>query len=308
LEKTTQNDLMSREGVKGFFNEIQKIWPLLPAAIYLLGFLVIVAVYLLGMSFSVAQEAGGSVMSLKPVTRVLTMPEFRTALLNTVIFVIVGTPLELLAGLWLALMIYQPFRLRGVIRSVFVIPLAIPALVTATLLFILFDYPGGHANHLLLGKYGILPALVSAPVNWRGSVVFSLGVSLLGKVWRDMPISMLILLAGLNAIDPELFDAAKTMGAGLRNRMRHVILPLILPSISAVVLLRSIEMWKEFIFPFVLAGQHNLLGTLIESLYNNWGYSHEAAVVALVLVICIIVCALLLFQVLEGFRKLLVRV
>ena len=63
-------------------------------------------------------------------------------------------------------------------------------------------------------------------------------------------------------------------------------LPLLIPSISSVILLRSIEMWKEFIFPFVLAGQYNLFGTLIESLYNNWGYSHEAAAVALILVAC----------------------
>jgi ABC-type sugar transport system permease subunit len=129
----------------------------------------------------------------------------------------------------------------------------------------------------------------------------------MGKVWRDMPISMLILLAGLNAIDPELFDAARTMGAGLRQRMRHIILPLIMPSMSAVMLLRSIEMWKEFIFPFVLAGRHNLLGTLIESLYNDWGYSHEAAVVALILVVCIIVSALLLMYTMELFKRLLIR-
>ena len=77
-----------------------------------------------------------------------------------------------------------------------------------------------------------------------------------------MPISMLILLAGLNAIDPELFDAAKTLGAGFRARLWHIILPLLIPSCATVILLRSIEMWKEFIFPFVLAGKYSLLGTL----------------------------------------------
>ncbi|MBD3392152.1 MAG: ABC transporter permease subunit [Chitinivibrionales bacterium] len=296
---------MPRSIVQGVISHTMKIWPLFPAAIYLLGFLIIVTVYLLGMSFTVV-DGGAVSASLAPAARLLALPEFRQALVNTVMFVVVGTPLELVVGLWLALMMYQSFRFRGMMRSMLIIPLAIPALVTATLLFILFDYPGGHINHLLMGRYWFFPAVVDAPVNWRGSMAFSLGISLLGKVWRDMPISMLILLAGLNAIDPELFDAAKTMGAGLRKRLRHVILPLILPSVSAVVLLRSIEMWKEFIFPFVLAGQHDLLGTLIESLYNNWGNSHEAAAVALVLVVCIIVSALVLFRVLEGLRRLLV--
>mgnify|MGYP000195901467 CR=1 FL=1 len=299
---------MSRERIHTWFAEVRRIWPLVPAAIYLTGFFIIVVVYLMGMSFTVAADGGAVSVSLAPVMRVLSMPDFREALANTALFVMVGTPLELAVGLLLALMLYQPFALRGFIRGLYVIPIAVPALVTATLFLILFDYPGGHINHLLLGKYQIFPAVITVPLNWRSSKIFSLGISLLGKVWRDMPISMLILLSGLNAIDPELFDAAKTMGAGLRRRLRHVILPLLLPSISAVVLLRSIEMWKEFIFPFVLAGRHHLLGTLIESLYNDWGYSHEAAVVALVLVACIVVCALCVLSMLDWCRKTLARV
>jgi ABC-type sugar transport system permease subunit len=290
------------------FRQLARLWPLFPAAIYLLGFLVVVLVYLFGMSFSVVEGAGGhAAVSLAPAMHVLRSHDFRQALINTLLFVAVGTPVELVAGLWLSLMLYQSFQFRSLVRSVFVIPLAIPALVTATILFILFDYPGGHVNQLLLGRYGIVPALIHAPINWRGSMLFSLGISLAGKVWRDMPISMLILLAGLNAIDPELLDAARTMGAGLRKQLRHLILPLIIPSISAVVLLRSIEMWKEFIFPFVLAGRYNLLGTLIESLYNDWGYSHEAAVVALLLVGCIVASAFALMRLCEVLKRALVQ-
>jgi ABC-type Fe3+ transport system permease subunit len=118
---------------------------------------------------------------------------------------------------------------------------------------------------------------------------------------------MLILLAGLSAIDPELFDAAKTMGAGFRARLRYIILPMLIPSCATVLLLRSIEMWKEFIFPFVLAGKYSMFGTLIESLYNDWGATHEAAVVALVLVACIIVTAFVFLVVMEAFGKRLVR-
>ncbi|MBD3320887.1 MAG: ABC transporter permease subunit [Chitinivibrionales bacterium] len=272
--------------------KIQEIWPILPAALYLLGFLIIVLLYLLGLSFS--NTARGVFPTLETYAEVFGMPEFREALLNTLVFVIIGTPLELFVGLFLALLLYKSFVLRNFIRSLVLIPLAIPALVTAIILFILFDFPGGHVNHLLLGKYDAVPQIIQAPVNWRGAKIFSLGISLLGKVWRDMPISMLIILSGLNSIDPELFDAARTMGAGLRQQLRRIILPLIIPSMSAVVLLRSIEMWKEFIFPFVLAGQHNLLGTLIESFYNNWGYADKAAVVALVLVGCIVCTSLLL--------------
>lgn len=287
---------------------IHEVWPLIPAAVYLVGFLVIVGVYLLGLSLSF--EKGGTTVfpSMRAVAVVFSNPEFGHALVRTTLFVLAGTPLELAAGLFLALILYQNFLFRNVVRGLFLIPLAIPALVTATLLFILFDYPGGHVNLFLLGKYGFFPALLHTPVNWRGSAFFALGISMIGKVWRDMPISMLILLSGLSAIDPELFDAARTMGAGLRTRIWRVVLPLLIPSISAVVLLRSIEMWKEFIFPFILAGKYDLLGTLIESLYNDWGNSSAAAVVALVLVLCIMVTTFLFLSIMEILRRTLVKI
>lgn len=122
-----------------------------------------------------------------------------------------------------------------------------------------------------------------------------------------MPISMLILLAGLNNIDPELFDAAKTMGASLKRRIFSIIIPMILPSISAVLLLRSVEMWKEFIFPFVLAGRNRLLGTLIDYYYNSLGNSHMAAAVAIVMVVCIVISTLLILKSMELMQKLLYR-
>jgi ABC-type sugar transport system permease subunit len=286
---------------------LKQVWPLLPAAAYLLVFLAVAGVYLVGLTFS--SDHAGAVLfpTLRTLSAVIELHEFKSALANTTLFVVIGTPLELAAGLFLALVLYRSFRFRNLIRSLFMIPLALPALVTATLIFILFDFPGGHVNHLLMGKYVLFPSLLAGPVNWRGSPLFALGISLLGKVWRDTPISMLILLSGLNAIDPELFDAAKTMGAGLRSRIRRIILPLMIPSISAVVLLRSIEMWKEFIFPFILAGKYALLGTLIESLYNDWGNSNQAAAVALILVFCIVVTTFVFLWVMDLVRKAVVR-
>ena len=289
------------------WNKIQEIWPLFPAALYLLGFLLVVLSYLVGLTFSHVDNTRMVFPTLTTVRSVVAMDDFREALVDTALFVLIGTPLELVVGLILALLLYRSFRFRNTVRSLLILPLAIPALVTATILFILFDFPGGHINHLLMGKYAIFPHIIDSPVNWRGDKFFALAVSMAGKVWRDMPISMLILLSGLNAIDPELFDAAKTMGSGLFKRLRYIIIPLIIPSISSVVLLRSIEMWKEFIFPFVLAGQYNLLGTLIESLYNNWGFANEAAAVALILVVCIVITVFIFLKGMELLQKVLFR-
>ncbi|MBN1577381.1 MAG: sugar ABC transporter permease [Chitinispirillaceae bacterium] len=283
-------------------NGVLKVWPLLPAILYLVGFQIIVLVYLLLLSFS-SPHGNGAVPSLSSYSLILSDRQFREALFNTTLFTIVGTPLELLAGLVFAALLYRSFMLRNVIRSLFLIPLALPALVTAMLIYVLFDYPGGHVNHFLLGNYPPFPGVIAEPICWRASPFTALLLSLIGKVWRDTPISMLIILAGLNSIDPELLDAAKSMGASLRQRFFRIIVPLIIPSISVVVLLRSVEMWKEFIFPFVLAGRYPFLGTLIDFYYNETGNPHHAAAVAVIMVICIVGTTLVLYKLLDLLKR-----
>lgn len=287
------------------YHYLIKVWPLLPAILYLVGFQIIVLIYLIVLSLS-SETDTTTFPTLSTFINCFTDPQFLEALLNTTLFTIIGTPLELLAGLIFALLLYRNFFMRNLIRSLFLIPLAMPALVTAMLIYVLFDYPGGHVNHLLLGNYSFFPAVISDPISWRGSHLTALGLSLIGKVWRDMPISMLIILTGLISIDPELLDAAKTMGATLRQRFIRIIFPLIIPSISVVVLLRSVEMWKEFIFPFVLAGRYRFLGTLIDFYYNDLGNASSAAVVALVMVCCIIITTMVLNKLLDLLKHLAV--
>ncbi len=299
---SSPNDRVMTALSKRYADRLRKAWPLLPGLLYLFGFQIIVMCYLLVLSLSVS-SGNGQVFSCEPFSRVLGDSRFLEALLNTTMFTFIGTPLELLAGLLFAALLYRSFPLRNVVRSIFLIPLALPALVTAMLIYVLFDFPGGHVNHFLLGNYPPFPQLIGSPVCWRGSHLSALSLSLIGKVWRDMPISMLILLAGLNGIDPELLDAAKTMGATLRQRFSKIMLPLIIPSVSAVVLLRSVEMWKEFIFPYVLAGRYRFLGTLIDYYYNDFGNPHYAAVVALVMVACIIATTVMFGKTLDFFKS-----
>lgn len=286
-----------------------EVFLLSPAIIYLVGFFIIILAALIKLSLS---DVGSSYEVIFPTLvnfkKIFATEEFFIAMKNTIVFVIIGTPLELLAGLILALLINNKFPLRGIVRSIFIIPLAVPAIVTAIIIFILFDFPGGHINHLLQGHYAFIPGILNEPVNFRSSAWFALGISMLGKIWRDMPISMLILLAGLSSIEEDQYEAASSMGASTWQKFRLITMPLLVPSIISVLLLRSIEMWKEFIFPFILAQNYPLLGTFIESLYHDRHHPEEAAVVALVLVICVFITGLLIYQSLQFTRKVLVRV
>jgi ABC-type sugar transport system permease subunit len=270
----------------------------IPAFLYLFSFFVIIAVFLLKFSFS---EEG-------LLLQLLSLDEFKSALWRTFWFMGIGTPLQLLAGLLLALLIQQSFRGIGVTRSLFMIPIAIPALVTAVIIDLLFSYPFGPINDLLLGRHGFFPSVVSLPLNWSGSESLSLGLAILGKTWRDMPISMLILLAGLHSIETEQYEAAKSMGAGAWQQFKYITLPLLIPAILTVLILRSIENWKEFVFPFVLAPAYPVLGVLIERLYHVDKNPALAASAALSLVILIALSTLLFTAITRVVRKRLVRV
>jgi ABC-type sugar transport system permease subunit len=282
---------------------------LLPVFLYLLGFLIIIFFYIISLSLTyMAPDFSEQFPSLRNFSDIFSASEFRNAFINTLLFVFIGTPLELIAGLVLALLIYRNFRFRGLVRSIFIIPLAVPAIVTAIILYVLSDYPTGHVNSLLMGQYSIFPRVLDAPINWRSTAFFSLGISLLGKVWRDMPISMLILLAGLNSITEDQYKAAETMGANERQKFRFITIPLLLPAISTVLIIRSIEMWKEFIFPYFLARRYHLFGTYIEYLYHDCQSSGRAAAVSIFLVLSILSFSAFLFWFLKKMRGALIRI
>jgi ABC-type sugar transport system permease subunit len=269
-----------------------------PAFLYLVSFFVIIAAYLLRFSLS-----GGL-----PLLQLLSFDEFKAALWRTFWFMGIGTPLQLAAGLMLALLIQRSFTGVGVVRSLFMLPIAIPALVTAVIIDLIFSYPFGPINDLLLGRHGFFPAVTVQPVNWSGSEFWSLGLAMLGKTWRDMPISMLIILAGLQSIQTEQYEAARTMGAGGWQQFKYVTLPLLTPAILTVLILRSIENWKEFVFPFVVAPAYPVLGVLIERLYHVEQNPALAASVALSLVILTGLSTLLFVGITRMVRKHLVKV
>jgi ABC-type sugar transport system permease subunit len=271
---------------------------LIPALLYLFAFLVLVLSYLFSQSFS----------SGLPFLAMWEDPEFKKALVRTLWFVGLGTPLQLLAGLILALLVYKSFTGVGIIRSIYMLPIAIPALVTAITLNILFSYPFGHANDLLMGRHSFFPQIIATPINWGGSEFLSLMLALLGKVWRDMPISMLIILAGLQGIENEEYEAAQTLGASGWQQFKYITLPLLTPAIMTVLILRSIECWKEFIFPFVIAPSYPILGVLIERLYHAEQNPRAGAAVALFLVILIALTAGIFSYGAKFIRKRLIRV
>ena len=304
---------LSGLGMTGIVSYIRRnlfgIIILAPAVLYLIGFLLIILFKVVELALTHAGPQGTLFPTAFHFVELSKSPEFRQAFVRTVWFTFIGTPLELIIGMVAAFLVVQDFKGRGIIRSVLIRPLAVPAIVTAIVLYIIFDFPGGHINDILMGRHAFFPfQVISYPVDWRGSGFFALMVSIFGKVWRDMPISMLIILAGLQTISKDQYEAAKTLGANAWQTFFRITLPLLTPAMSTVLVLRSIEVWKEFIFPFILAGSYPLLATLIERAYHEWRNPNEACAIALMLLVSIIISTILIFYSLKWLRRRLVRV
>lgn len=279
---------------------------LMPAFIYTAFFTIIIVFSLLQLSLT--NVAADAFPSLANYSQILASQDFWDAFLRTVVFVLVGAPLQLIAGLVLALIIHREFKGQGIVRSVFLLPIAIPGIVTAVIVaFMLFNYPFGHVNDLLLGKL-FLPQMVETPVNWYTSSTLALGLALFTKVWRDMPISMLILLAGLQSIGKDQYEAANTMGASAIQQFSYITVPLLVPAISTVLVLRSIEIWKEFIFPFIIAPTFPIIGVLIDYMYHEQRDPARAAALALILLLLIAVFTWVVSFLLKKIQEHLVKV
>lgn len=303
-------------GERTFWQRVGDFWArhgfaislLVPCVLYMLFFFLVISYFLVRMSLtrqiSIVETEFPSLYNYFELTR---SKEFHVAFFRTVIFVIVGTPAQLVTGLILAMLIDREFRGRGLVRSVFLLPVAIPALVTATIVaYMLFVYPFGHVNDLLLGRLWF-PQVIQQPINWYASPVTALGLALGAKVWRDMPISMLILLAGLQSISRDQYEASESMGAGAWQRFWYVTIPALVPAISTVLVLRSIEVWKEFIMPFIIAPAYPIMGVLIDHFYHERRNPPMAATMGILLVFLILITRYILIAVTNRIKAYLVE-
>lgn len=176
----------------------------------------------------------------------LSDPVARHSLLTTLIFVAVTIPLELLFGLGMALVLNESFRGRGLMRAVILIPWAIPTVVSAQTWRFLFNDRYGLVNFALFGAdTGSYIAPLAEPH-------LALMAIMAAEVWKTTPFAALILLAGLQAIPDDLYEAASVDGAGGWQRFRHVTLPLLLPALLLALLFRTIDALRVFDLVFIM--------------------------------------------------------
>jgi multiple sugar transport system permease protein len=183
--------------------------------------------------------------------------QFWEAMKTTVLFTAISVSLELVIGLGMALVMHRAFRGRALLRAVVLVPWAILTVVTAITWRTIFEPELGFVNTMLSSL-----SLPGGDVVWLGQEGYALGVMIFADVWKTAPFMALLLLAGLQGIPDDLYDAAKVDGATTWQRFRGVTLPLLVPAITVALIFRTLDALRIFDLPYVLTKGANGTETL----------------------------------------------
>jgi multiple sugar transport system permease protein len=197
----------------------------------------------------------------------LSSSEFWSAFRTTFIFTAATVLLETIIGLGMALAMHAAFRGQGILRTVILVPWAVLTVVTAIMWRTIFEAPLGLVPSVL-DKVGI-----GQDVVWLGERPYALIVMILADVWKTAPFMALLILAGLQVIPGDLYEAAKVDGAKTWQRFTKITLPLLKPAILVALIFRTLDALRIFDLPYVLTkgaqGTSTLSLVAYEELQSN---------------------------------------
>jgi trehalose/maltose transport system permease protein len=174
-------------------------------------------------------------------------PEWWQAVWNTLFFSVISVSLETALGMVVALVLNQNFRGRGLVRAAVLIPWAIPTIVSARMWNWMLHDQFGIINDMLM-KLGIL----SAPIAWTASPDWAMSAVILVDVWKTTPFMALLILAALQMLPGDCYEAARVDGIHPVRVFFKVTLPLIKPAVMVAVIFRALDALRVFDVIYVL--------------------------------------------------------
>ncbi|WP_199702568.1 carbohydrate ABC transporter permease [Jiangella rhizosphaerae] len=232
-------------------------------------------------------------------TELFSAPAARSALRNTLIIALSTTIVQTLVGLALALALHSALASRNLLRTMFFAPALLPPVIIGFLWQYILT-PAGPLNDAL-GAVG----LGGLAQNWLGDSSVALASVIAVIIWQNAGLTMVIYLAGLEGVPPELHEAATMDGAGRWQRLRHVTLPLLVPATTIALSLTLIGSLKLFDQVYVMTGggpgyaTETLSVVMYKEAFVSGRYGYSTAIA---LVLTMIVFAFALLQ-LRGLRR-----
>jgi multiple sugar transport system permease protein len=218
--------------------------------------LALVFIYPIGRALGLSLFSQNLGTQLQPIfsglgnySRMLGDGRFWQSLENTAIFTAISVVLELAIGLAIALVLNQSFRGRGLVRTIAILPWALPTAIMGLVWAWIFNDQYGIVNDLLqrLGW-------IDAGINWLGNPTLAMAALIVADVWKTTPFVSIILLAGLQAIPGDLYEAHAIDGAKPWQSFYAITLPLIMPQILIAMVFRVAQAFGIFDLVQVMTG------------------------------------------------------
>ena len=189
----------------------------------------------------------GTFVGLKNFATNLHDPLFWRVGLNTFVYTLVATLLKMVGGLGLAVAMNQHFRMKNLVRALLLLPFIVPTVLSTVAWMWMLDPAFSVVNRLLIGLGVPRPG-----PSWLGNPILAMVSIIVINTWRGLPFYGITLLAGLQTVPPELYEAATIDGASGWQRFRYVTLPLLQPIILIVTLFSVIFTFADFQLVYVL--------------------------------------------------------
>jgi ABC-type sugar transport system permease subunit len=233
-------------------------------------------------------------VGLKNYKAVLTNPEWIGALERTLVFTVVSIVFDIVVALALALMLHRQFRGRGFLRAAVLVPWAVPTVVSAMLWTTMFDPRHGFVDYFLAAFH---PAW--AGLSWLGANTFRSWVAIfVADSWKNIPFVAILLLAGLQVIPGDVYEAARVDGATWWQSFRRITLPMLKPALSTALIFRTLQALLVFDVIYIMTGggPGNSTETLSFLSYNefivNTDFGIGGAMSLLLVVLALVVAAI----------------
>ncbi|MFG3345699.1 carbohydrate ABC transporter permease [Streptomyces sp. NPDC048018] len=221
--------------------------------------------------------------------------------LTTCQFTVLSVGLCWLLGTAAAILLQENFRGRGVLRTLFLVPYALPVYAAVITWAFMFQRDNGLVNHVLHDQLGI----GDSPAFWLiGDNSF--WALLVVSVWKGWPFAFLTVMAGLQNIPREMYEAAALDGAGVWRQIRHITLPSLRPVNQVLVLVLFLWTFNDFNTPFVLFGEAapeaaDLISLHIyQSSFQTWNFGTGSAMSVLLLLFLLLVTGVYLLLTTRG--------
>jgi trehalose/maltose transport system permease protein len=181
----------------------------------------------------------GSFVGLENYANMFQNVEFREGLVNTVVYTVISVFFEFIIGLAIALAINRAFRGRGLVRAAVLVPWAFPTVISAVMWRLMFQDQVGVINYVANAI-----GLISEPILSDRTLL--LIAAILVDVWKTTPFMALLLLAGLQTIPGDVYEAARVDGANVMQRFFRITLPLLKSAILVAVLFRTLDAYRVY--------------------------------------------------------------